>query len=52
VRNSPWYEEVAGRHIASLAAGLPGEVVAAAQERGRAQDLWATLEELVAEFSG
>jgi hypothetical protein len=30
---------VVGRHIAAVAASLPPEVVAAAQERGRARDL-------------
>ena len=38
--------------IASLAATLPAEAVAAARERGRARDLWATAEELVAELGG
>jgi hypothetical protein len=30
---------------------LPPDVVAAAQERGRARDLWATAEELLQELS-
>ena len=52
VANAQWFEDVAGRHIAAVAASLPPEVVAAAQERGRARDLWATAEELLAEFKG
>jgi tetratricopeptide (TPR) repeat protein len=50
VANSPWFEDVAGRHIAAVAATLPPEVVAAAQERGRARDLDATMAELLAEL--
>jgi len=50
VANSRWFEDVAGRHIAAVAATLPPEVVAAAQERGRARDLDATVEELLAEL--
>jgi tetratricopeptide (TPR) repeat protein len=50
VANSHWFEDVAGRHIVSAAAALPPEVVAAAQERGRARDLWATAEELLEEL--
>jgi tetratricopeptide (TPR) repeat protein len=49
VANSRWFEDIAGRHIAA-AAQLPPDVVAAAQERGRARDLWATVEELLAEL--
>ena len=48
--NSRWFEDVAGREIDALAATLPPEVVAAAQERGRARDLWATVEELLGEL--
>jgi ATP/maltotriose-dependent transcriptional regulator MalT len=50
VSNSRWFEDVAGRRIAAAAAGLPQDAVAAAQERGRARDLWATVEELLAEL--
>jgi tetratricopeptide (TPR) repeat protein len=52
VANSRWFEDIAGQHIAAAAAALPPEVVAAAQERGRARDLWATVEELLAELEG
>jgi predicted ATPase/DNA-binding SARP family transcriptional activator len=50
VAHSRWFEDVAGKHIAAAAQALPPDVVAAAQERGRALDLWATAEELLAEF--
>ena len=49
VGNSVWFEDVVGRQIAAAAEGLPPQVVVAAQERGRARDLWATAEELLAE---
>jgi tetratricopeptide (TPR) repeat protein len=50
VANSRWFEDVAGRHITAFAATLPPEVVAAAQARGRARDLWETARELLAEL--
>jgi len=50
--DSRWYEDVAGREIAAAAEALPAEVVAVAQERGRARDLEATVEELLAELGG
>jgi tetratricopeptide (TPR) repeat protein len=50
VANSRWFEDVAGQHIAAIAATLPPEVVTAAQERGRARDLDATVAELLAEL--
>jgi tetratricopeptide (TPR) repeat protein len=50
VANSRWYEDVAGKHIAAIAATLPPDVVAAAQERGKARDLWETAEELLDEL--
>ncbi len=50
VANSRWFEDVAGREISAAAEALPPEVVAAAQERGRARDLWATVEELLDEL--
>jgi len=51
VAHSHWFEDVVGQHIAAGAATLPPEVVAAAQERGRARDLWATVRELAAELA-
>jgi hypothetical protein len=47
VANSCWVEDVIGKQIAACAAKLPPDVVAAAQERGRARDLEATVRELV-----
>jgi tetratricopeptide (TPR) repeat protein len=52
VANSRWFEDVAGNHIAAAAATLPPEVVSAAQQRGRARDLWETAEELLEELEG
>ncbi len=45
VAHSRWYEDVAGRHIAALAAALPPDVAAAARERSRKQDLAVALAE-------
>jgi predicted ATPase/DNA-binding SARP family transcriptional activator len=50
VANSHWFEDVIGRPIAAVAATLAPEVVAAAQARGKARDLEATVRELVAEL--
>jgi hypothetical protein len=50
VVNSHWFEDVAGKRVSAAAATLPSEVVAAAQERGRARDLWTTVEELLVEL--
>jgi hypothetical protein len=51
VAHSRWFEDVAGRHISAEAAALPPDVVAAAQERGRARDLQATVKELLEELA-
>jgi ATP/maltotriose-dependent transcriptional regulator MalT len=51
VANSRWFEDVAGRHITAAAAALPPDVVAAARERGRARDLWATAKDLLDELT-
>jgi predicted ATPase/class 3 adenylate cyclase len=45
-----WEAALWGRELAAVAAGLPADVVAAAQARGRARDLWATARELLAEL--
>ena len=50
VANSRWFEDVAGKRIAAVAATLPPDVVAAAQERGRARELDATVAELLVEL--
>jgi tetratricopeptide (TPR) repeat protein len=50
VANSRWFTDVVGRPIAAVAATLPPDVVAAAEERGRARDLETTIAELLAEL--
>jgi predicted ATPase/DNA-binding SARP family transcriptional activator len=50
VANSRWFEDVVGRHVSDVAAALPPDVVAAAEERGRARDLDTTMAELLAEL--
>jgi tetratricopeptide (TPR) repeat protein len=50
VAHSRWFEDVVGKQVAAAAAALPPDIVAAAQERGRARDLEATVEELLAEL--
>ena len=52
VANSRWFEDVVGKHVSAIAATLPPEAVAAAQERGRVRDVWATAEEMLAELGG
>jgi hypothetical protein len=52
VSKSRLFEDVAGKQIAAAAATLPLEAVAAAEERGRARDLWKTAEELLDELNG
>jgi hypothetical protein len=50
VANSQWFEDVAGKHIAALARDLPSDAVAAAQERGWAWELEATVAGLLVEL--
>ena len=52
VGESRFWEDAVGRHIAAAAESLPPDVVSAAQERGKARDLWATAEELLTELDG
>lgn len=40
IANSRWFADVAGRHVIAAMTLLPPDVVQAAQERGRAADLW------------
>jgi hypothetical protein len=47
--NSRLFEDIAGRRMANVAARLPPDVLAAAQERGREMDLEATVAKLLAE---
>ena len=50
VANSVWFDDVVGKEIAAIAETLPTDVVSAAQKRGKARDLWMTVEELLEEF--
>jgi tetratricopeptide (TPR) repeat protein len=50
VANAPFFEDTVGQHIAAAAEALPPEVVAAAQARGQARDLEATVRELLEEM--
>jgi tetratricopeptide (TPR) repeat protein len=50
IANSRWWDDVVGKHIAAAAATLPPDVVTAAQERGRARELDATMKELLVEL--
>jgi predicted ATPase len=49
IGNSRYRADIDGRHISASGETLPRDVVAAAEQRGRARDLWATVEELLAE---
>lgn len=46
IANSRWFDDVAGRQIATAAKLLADAAVSAAQTRGRSRDLWATVAEL------
>ncbi len=50
IATSRWCEDLFDRHIATVAATLPPDVVAAAQEQGKARNIWATAEDLLAEI--
>lgn len=50
VANSRWFADVVGRPVSAIAATLPLDVVAAAEERGRARDLDTTVTGLLAEL--
>jgi tetratricopeptide (TPR) repeat protein len=50
VKKSCWFDDIFGRHIAAVAATLPADIVAAAQERGRARNLDVTVAELLVEL--
>jgi hypothetical protein len=52
VAKSRWFADVAGKRLADIAATLPPDVLAAAQERGRARDLESTVLELLEEMKG
>jgi tetratricopeptide (TPR) repeat protein len=50
VAKSRLWEDIVGRHVAAAAGDLAPDVVAAAQERGRAADVWETVEALLEEL--
>ena len=50
IANSSLFEDIAGKHITAATAHLPADVVARAQERGRALDWWETAETLLDEL--
>jgi hypothetical protein len=50
IANSAWIEDVAGQHIAAMAATLPPDVVTTARKRGRERDLTDTVNDLLAEL--
>jgi tetratricopeptide (TPR) repeat protein len=52
VANSRSFEEIVRQHITIAAADLPPETVSAAQARGRARDLDATVAEVLTELGG
>jgi hypothetical protein len=49
VANSRWFVDVVERPLAAMVVGLPSDTIAAAEARGRARDLDATVAELLAE---
>jgi tetratricopeptide (TPR) repeat protein len=50
ISNSRWFQDIVGKHITTVAMSLPSQAVAAAQERGHARDLDATVAELLVEL--
>jgi tetratricopeptide (TPR) repeat protein len=50
IARSRWFQDVIGRPIAAAAEGLPPHVVEAARQRGRAHNLWDTLDALLSEL--
>lgn len=48
--NSRWFAEVTGEKIASVAKLLPADTVTAAQDQGKARDLWETAQGLLTEL--
>jgi hypothetical protein len=51
VANSRWFNEVAGREMAAVAAQLPPQAAQAARARGEAADLWQAAVELLETLS-
>jgi len=52
VANSRWFEDIAGKRVAAIATVFSPDLTAAAQDRGRARDLDATVKELLVELEG
>lgn len=50
IANSTWYKQVCGRELQDVLESLPPEVGSAAQDRGRALDIWTTAEKLLLEL--
>jgi predicted ATPase/class 3 adenylate cyclase/tetratricopeptide (TPR) repeat protein len=48
--DDPWSQDSLMRELAAIVAALPPDIAAAAQERGRARDLWATACDLLTEL--
>jgi hypothetical protein len=46
------FEDLAGERVAAAGKAMPVDVVNAAQERGRARELRATVQQLLAELGG
>ena len=49
IANSKWFEQVAGKQISALKAGLPVERVDAAVDRGRSLDMWHAIKDWLGE---
>lgn len=45
--NSKWFHDIYDKNIAACAEGLPPEIAASAQERGRQRQLWSAVAELL-----
>jgi tetratricopeptide (TPR) repeat protein len=50
ITNSRWFEDIAGKYIAQIAASLPSDFVATAEAKVRGRDLRATVKELLIEL--
>ena len=50
VSKSCLFQDMSGRYVTAAAAGLPPEVVTAAQERGRVRDLETVVSDLLIEL--
>ena len=48
---SPWMEKVVGQYVAAASASLPEEIVEEARQRGQRRDMFATVQELLEEYT-